>query len=118
MYPQAPHLSAFVIPSVTFAEALVVGTIVPEEAGCFFTGEMLVARHREGFRSVSDIESEIVRFPGDAKGLLAEDPLLRMPLIIAGWVLVAGGSAKLEETCLVDGAGHFSRRLAGPGGCV
>jgi hypothetical protein len=56
LYPDPPHLSAFVAPELDQWEALGLAWEVLAAAGCAFAGDVLVAREREWFRDVTDVE--------------------------------------------------------------
>ena len=71
LYPDPPHLSAFVAPDMDQWEALGVAWDVLIGAGCVFIGDVLVAREHRWFRDVSDVEREVVRSSGSARDLLA-----------------------------------------------
>lgn len=78
LYPEPPHLSAFVAPTLDSWEALALAWNVLKGAGCAFTGEVLVAREREWFRDVSDIEREVIRSSGSPLEVLARRDVLRI----------------------------------------
>lgn len=78
LYPEPPHLSAFVAPDVDRSEALVAAWEVLTAAGCVFTGDVLVARDHEWFQYVSDVDREVIRHDGSPRELLASRQVLRI----------------------------------------
>jgi hypothetical protein len=78
LYPEPPHLSAFVAPEVDQWEALSLAWDVLTAAGCVFAGDVLVAREHEWFRDVSDVEREVIRPSGSPHDLLARRDALRI----------------------------------------
>jgi hypothetical protein len=78
LYPEPPHLSAFVAPALDSWEALGLAWDVLNGVGCAFAGDVLVAREREWFRDVSDVEREVIRPSGSPHDLLARRDALRI----------------------------------------
>jgi hypothetical protein len=78
LYPEPPHLSAFVAPELDQWEALSLAWGVLDAAGCAFAGDILVAREREWFRDVSDVEREVIRTGGSPRDVLARRDALRI----------------------------------------
>jgi hypothetical protein len=78
LYPEPPHLSAFVAPALDQSEALLVAWEVLTAAGCAFGGDVLVARDHEWFRDVSDVDREVVHHRGSPRDLLATRGALRI----------------------------------------
>jgi len=78
LYPEPPHLSAFVAPELDTWEALGFAWDVLTTAGCAFSGDVLVARERVWFRDVSDVEREVIRPGGSPHDLLARRDALRI----------------------------------------
>lgn len=76
--PEPPHLSAFVVPEMDSWEALGLAWGVLEAVGCAFAGDVLVAREREWFRDVSDVEREVIRPRSSPRDLLARRDALRI----------------------------------------
>jgi hypothetical protein len=78
LYPEPPHLSAFVESRLEPSRSLLAGWDVLREADCAFTGEVLVARVDTSFRDVSDVDREVIHHSGGPAGLLAARDPLRM----------------------------------------
>ena len=97
LYPDPPHLSAFVAPDMDQWEALGVAWDVLTGAGCAFVGDVLVAREHEWFRDVSDVEREVVRPSGSARDLLARRDALRVQFRHRSLGTVALGLASADE---------------------
>ena len=76
LYPEPPHLSAFVEPGVEPAQSLAACWEVLQEADCVFTGNALVAREQGWFHAVSDVKRDVIRHSGPPRDLLLTcDPL-------------------------------------------
>ncbi|SEE47171.1 hypothetical protein [Jiangella alba] len=76
LYPEPPHLSAFVEPGLEQSTALLAAWGVLTASGCVFSGDVLVARDHGWFRDVSDVEREVVQHSGSPRDLLVNrDPL-------------------------------------------
>jgi hypothetical protein len=77
-YPEPPHLSVFVQPGLEQQAALLAAWDVLSVSDCVFTGDVLVARDKEWFRDVSDVEREMVRHEGSPRELMANHAPLRI----------------------------------------
>lgn len=97
LYPEPPHLSAFVVPEMDSWEALGLAWEVLTAAGCAFAGDVLVAREREWFRDVSDVEREVIRPSGSPDDLLARRDALRIQFRHRGVGTVALGLSSAGE---------------------
>lgn len=78
LYPEPPHLSAFVAPELDRSEALLAAWDVLTAAGCVFTRDVLVARDHEWFQYVSDVDREVIRHDGSSRDLLESRQPLRI----------------------------------------
>lgn len=96
LYPDPPHLSAFVAPEMDQWEALGAAWDVLTAAGCAFAGDVLVAREREWFRDVSDVEREVVRLNGSPRDRLARRDALRIQFRHRSIGTVALGLASVD----------------------
>jgi hypothetical protein len=97
LYPEPPHLSAFVVPELDHSEALLVAWDVLTAAGCVFTGDVLAARDHEWFRDVSDVEREVIRHGGSHRDLLASRHVLRIQFRHRSMGIVALGLSSAVE---------------------
>ena len=97
LYPDPPHLSAFVAPDMDQWEALGVAWDVLIGAGRVFVGDVLVACEHRWFRDVSDVEREVVRSSGSARDLLARGDVLRVQFRHRSIGTVALGLASADE---------------------
>lgn len=97
LYPDPPHLSAFVASELDSWEALGLAWDVLNDAGCAFVGDVLVAREREWFRDVSDIEREVIRPSGSPHDLLARRDALRIQFRHRSIGIVALGLSSAGE---------------------
>lgn len=77
LYPEPPHLSAFVLPELDEKLAILAAWDVLAAQGCEFVGEILVAREHDWFRYITDVEREVLRLVGPPHELLANHLVLR-----------------------------------------
>ena len=97
LYPEPPHLSAFVMPALDTWEALGLAWDVLNGAGCAYTGDVLVAREREWFRDVSDVERDVIRSNDAPHDLLAQHGVLRIQFRHRGIGTIALGLSSAGE---------------------
>lgn len=97
LYPEPPHLSAFVHTRLERSAALSAACEVLTSAGCVFDGDVLVARERQLFRRVSEVEREVIRHVGSLGALLTSCDVLRIRLVHRALGVVSLGLAPAFE---------------------
>ena len=77
---EPPHLSVFVLPGVPQDVALIRCWDELERAGCTFSGDVVVTRSDSPFRSVTDVERDVISYRGAAALLVREHRVLAVGL--------------------------------------
>lgn len=98
LHPEPPHLSVYVLPGVPQDVAMVQCWQALEGAGCTFSSEVVVTRTRLPFRSVTEVDREVVGYDGTAARLLREHRVLAI-----GFRHPRFGSVSLSVAPTVDG---------------